>query len=185
MARSSSTLSEVWVLRFSRWLPLALAVTCIGLCFLNWSRLSGLEYGYFYGVFSDPPTNGFAAHGPNHFQSINIWYVIIIVCLSLYVVGHYLRSLRGASVIKLLALCVTVFPYYNMLDYKFYLRDRWSRYDWLESSFYIDIGCSLVLLGLLAIEILIAIRSAGSITEIPLNAMESVAKVNKSLTKHK
>ncbi|MEP6946606.1 MAG: hypothetical protein ABJA02_11875 [Acidobacteriota bacterium] len=172
MMRSSLSSRKVLVQRFGRWLPLVLAAVCIGLCFLNWSRLSGLEYGYLYGVFNDPPSNGFVANGPNHFQSMNIWYVVIITCLSLYVVGFYLGSRRGASVIRLLALCVTIFPYYNMLDYKFYLRDSWIRYDWIESSFYIDIGCAVVLLGLLAKEILFAIRSVGSITEIPLNAVE-------------
>jgi hypothetical protein len=176
MPRSSLTLSEVWVSRFRRWLPLVFVVACIGLCFLNWSTLSGPEYGYFYGVLSDPPSNGFAAHGPNHFQSINIWYIVIIICFAVYAVGDMFGPRGGGLVLRLLALSVAGFQYYSMLDYKFYLRDRWNRYDFLENSVYVDIACATALIVLLGIDIFAAIRSAGSITKIPLDPTESATK---------
>jgi len=175
MARSSPMLSEVWVLRVRRWIPLVLAVACIGLCFLSWSRLSS-KYGYLYGVFTDPPTHGFAAHGPNHFQSINIWYIIISICFAVYAVGHIFGSRSGGLVVRLLALSVAGFQYYNMLDYKFYLRDIWSRYDFLENSVYVDIACAAVLIVLLGTDIFAAIRSAGSITKIPLDTTQSALR---------
>ena len=173
MVRSDSTPSQI---RKLGWLPAVLAAVCIGICFLNWSRLSGLKYGYFYGVFADPPSNGFSIGGPNHFQSMNVWYVVIITCLIIYVFGRFLGSRLGGPVIRLTALCVTVFPYYNMLDYKFYIRDIWNRYDWLENSFYLDIGCAAVIVGLLGTELLFVIRSSGSLTTISLDSTESVAK---------
>lgn len=162
MERPGSILSEVWVRRSGVGLTMLIATVCIVLCFLNWTWLSGLEYGYFYGVFSDPPTYGLAAHGPNYFQSMNIWYLVIILCFLVYLAASFRQATDG-FVIRIAALCVAIYPYFNMLSFKYDVIVNSGRrdYSWLQNSIYVDVFCLVAIVVLMCIEIFRLRRSTG------------------------
>jgi hypothetical protein len=110
-------------------------------CFLIWGLLSGFEMGYFYGVFQDPPSNGFGAHGPNFFQSINIWYFIIGVGFCIYIIGESIKPLVASSAVCILSLIVSIYPYWDMLSFKkeiLSMQDKFSYDYWLNNSIYFD-----------------------------------------------
>lgn len=144
-----------------KWIPSALVIASLALCFLNWTLLSGLEYGYFYGVFSAIPPNGFAAHGPNHFQSMNIWYAVISICFAVYLIAQSLKSSIVGLIIRVIALCVSIYPYCTMLLYKYevlktnsFVLTLSNSYGWLWNSVYIDVVCLIAITVVLGIEIL-------------------------------
>jgi Fe2+ transport system protein B len=107
----------------------------------------------FYGVFADPPNfSGLAIGGPNYYQSINIWYFTIEICLVVYMVGMLLGRALPAVLVRILALCVSTFPFINMLMYKFPVRDSSSRKEWLETSIYLDCICLVFVAAIVGIE---------------------------------
>jgi hypothetical protein len=166
MVLFSSMFSEVWVRRSQVGPTILIATLCIALCLLNWTWLSGLEYGYFYGVFSDPPMNGFAVHGPNYYQSMNIWYLTITVCFTACVVFAVRRELDG-FILRMAALCIAIYPYFKLLDFKYDVLVNSGRrdYSWLQNSLYIDGFCVLSVFILLCVEIM-RIRSARIRTDV-------------------
>lgn len=122
-------------------IPISLALFSVGICLFIWGQVSGLEKGYFYGVFQSPPYTGVIAHGPNFFQSINIWYFIIAVGFCIYIVGKFLKSRTASNAICMLSLSVGIYPYWNMFSYKnevLAMKTKFSYEYWLNNSIYFD-----------------------------------------------
>jgi len=163
-------------MRFGKWLTVSLATTSIALSFLNWTLLTGREYGHFYGVFSDPPTYGFAAHGPNYYQSINIWYIKIILCFVAYLSMRYLGSTIHGLVIRVLALCVAVYPFFNMLFFKYGVLDITDRYAWLRNSVYLDWFCLTAIGFIIGFEIISVMRASNELTHLNALTTKSATK---------
>ncbi len=118
-----------------------LASVSICICLFIWGKVSGFEYGYFYGVFQNPPSTFFNASGPNFFQEINKWYFIITVGFCIYIIGKLLKSLAVSSIICILSLSVGFYPYWDMLSYKKEILAMETKfpYDyWLNKSVYFD-----------------------------------------------
>ena len=155
MARSSSTLNSMSVRRSGAVLAVFIAAACMFLCFLNWTLLSGLEYGYFYGVFRDPPTSGLVAHGPNYYQSMNVWYLVITLSFLVYVAARFRQTLYG-FVMRVAALCVAIYPFFNMLYYKYDVMVISQKRDVsrLQNSIYVDVFCLVSIVVLVGFEIM-------------------------------
>lgn len=135
-------------------LTMGLAVVSLVVCLTDWFHVSGSEYGMFYGVFVDPPSSGFSGDGPNYYQSINSWYFYISICLVLYLAGKFLGQSLPAVVARIFALCVAVFPFMNMLQWKYLVMTVELDYEWLETSIYLDWGCLIALVTIMFIEII-------------------------------
>lgn len=138
----------------TRWLTVGLATICLAVCLTYWFRVSGSRYGMFYGVFVNPPPSGFAVHGPNYYQSINSWYFVISLCLLVFVVGKLLGRSLPAVAARIFALCVAVFPFVNMLMYKYDVMTVELNYEWLKTSTYLDWACMIVMVSIMCIEII-------------------------------
>jgi hypothetical protein len=122
-------------------ISISLALFSIGICLFIWGQVSGLEKGYFYGVFQSPPYTGIIAHGPNFFQSINIWYFIIAVGFCVYIVGKFLKSWTASNSVCILSLCAGIYPYWDMFSYKkevLAMKTKFSYEYWLNNSIYFD-----------------------------------------------
>lgn len=134
---------------------IGLTSICLIICLIDWFQVSGSEYGIFYGVFADPQDfSGFAVGGPNYYQSINIWYFTIIICLIIYMVGVLLGRSLPAVIARGLALCIATFPFFNMLMYKLAVSDSSTRKDWLEPSIYLDFVCLILIATIIGTEII-------------------------------
>ena len=136
-----------------------LTIVAVALCLIDWFQVSGYKYGYFYGVFKDPPMNGFSADGPNYYQSINTWYFVISLCLLVFLSGKIARWAVASNIICIVALCVSIFPFWNMLDFKTDVLSRFNSYNWLSISIYLDWFCLVAIITLLFFEILLMISN--------------------------
>ena len=139
---------------------IAISAVLLAVSIFMWAQLSGFEYGFFYGVFQNPPSRGFAEHGaPNYYQSLNGWYLSICVCLSFVLITKFFRYRVASGVISILLLAFITISAWNMIDYKTYILPSshsylWSDRDWwLTSSIYIDWFCIFAFVVLLVIEI--------------------------------
>jgi hypothetical protein len=133
--------------------PAILAVACLaGSCYF-WFQLAKPEYGMFYGVFDDPPSNGLSPAGPNHFELINTWYFVISFCLLIYLILRQTAKTWHVYALRILVLAIATFPLLNMLDYKYpgpsYSRPEW----WLQVSLYFDVFAAAAILAIIGIEI--------------------------------
>lgn len=133
-------------------LTLGLAIVCFAVCLTDWFQVSGGRYGMFYGVFVDPPPSGFSADGPNYFQSVNSWYFFISICLLLFLAGKLFGRSFPAVIVRIFTLCVAVFPFLNMLTYKYDVMTVELHYEWLEISIYLDWACLIAMTGIMFIE---------------------------------
>ncbi len=118
-----------------------LALFSIGICVFIWGQVSGFEKGYFYGVFSPPPSTGFSASGPNFFQEINILYFILAVGFCIYSIGNLLKPSALSSTIRLLSLIVPIYPLWRTLSFKkevLAMETKFSYDYWLNNSIYFD-----------------------------------------------
>lgn len=160
MALSSSTLSELRLRRSGVQLPVFIGAACVGLSVLNWTLLSGLDYGPFYGVFMDPPSTGFSADGPNYYQSLNLWYLMITLCFAAYI-AFSRRSEIDGFILRVAALCLAIYPFFNMLSFKYDVIVNSGRLDyrWLQNSIYVDVFCLASIVVLMTIEIMHVLRS--------------------------
>jgi hypothetical protein len=155
MVRSSLALTEVWGQRFGAELPVPITTACLLLSFLNWTWLSGTEYGYFYGVFSNPPTSGFAVDGPNYYQSMNVWYLLITSSFLVAIAAGFSRTI-GGFVLRIATLSAATYPFINILYFKYDVIVNSGRHDytWLQNSTYFDIFCLTAIVVLMYIEIM-------------------------------
>lgn len=126
-----------------------------------WAQLSGFEYGFFYGVFQNPPNNGFSADGPNYYQSLNIWYFWVSLCLSVVIIAKFFRHAIIGGVICIPLLAFSTVSIWNMTEFKKLVIEvrgdsfTWfDPYPWLNSSLYSDWFCLFALIILLVFEIL-------------------------------
>ncbi len=140
-------------------IAVGLAIVCLVICLTTWFQVSGYSYGMFYGVFSDSPASGFAIHAPDYYQSINSWYFFISVCLAVFLLGKLLGRSLLAVIVRVLAICISTFPFFNMLIYKFAVLS--SRKEWLETSIYMDCVCLILIASIVGIEILVYISHNG------------------------
>lgn len=154
-----------------RRIPIAIplgAVVLILSCF-TWGALSGLERGFFYGVFSNPPTSGFAAYGPNYYQELNTWYFWIVLLTTALIVLALWSSNLG-SLLKTLLCCVSIFPYWNMFDFKFTvlgLELCCEYYPWLQTSVYLDMLAAGCIVAILSLELLALVKAGNKLEAIP------------------
>ncbi len=143
--------------RISRNIVFSLLV--IGVSVFSWTVLSGLVYGFFYGVFEDPSFQGFVAHGPNFYQEHNRWYLQIIFLNVVFIVTKAIDS-RVGSYVGVLLFCISVFPFLNMVTLKLSVLELelcCENYPWLQSTLYLDLfsaGLTALLLGLELLSIL-------------------------------
>jgi hypothetical protein len=161
MVRSSSTLSEVWVPRSGVTVQAILATAVIVLSILSWTLLSGPERGFLYGVFIDPPNSGFAAHGPNYFQSVNIWYFMITAFFVGYCSFISWERIDGL-ILRMVALVISTYPLINMLLFKYDVivnSGVANNYKWLQNSVYTDIFSLIMIVVLIALEMKRFLRS--------------------------
>ena len=134
-----------------RTISIILALVSIGICLVFWGLVSGLEKGYFYGVFQDPPHMGFAVHAPNFFSVTNTWYFIIAIGFSVYIIGKFLKSLIASTIVCILSLSVALYPFWDMYFYKrevLGIETRFSYDYWLRISTYFDwfLFCTAIVL---------------------------------------
>jgi hypothetical protein len=132
---------------------------CLVMVLVTWYQLSKNYYGMFYGVFAALPKTGFSGVEFNHFQSINCWYFAVGTCLAVYLAGRFLGGSLAAVVVRLLALCISTYPFANMLMYKFanhkfFNEDWYHRYEWIEASIYLDIACLVLMAVITGLEII-------------------------------
>jgi hypothetical protein len=139
---------------------IAIAAVSLVVSIFMWAQLSGIEYGFFYGVFQDPPNSGFAAHGPNYYQSLNIWYFWISLCLSIVIIAKFFRHTIIGGVISILLLAFSAISTWNMTEYKQLVIEvrgdsfaLYNPYPWLNSSIYFDWLLLFAFIVLLVIEI--------------------------------
>ena len=139
---------------------IAIAAVSLAAALFLWAQLSGFEYGFFYGVFADPPNNGFAAHGPNYYQSLNIWYFWVSLCLSVVLIVKFFKHTIIGGVFSILLLAFSAISIWNLTEFKKMVIDvrgdsfAWyNPYPWLERSLYFDWFCLSSLIVLLVIEI--------------------------------
>lgn len=93
---------------------MAIAVLTASLCTFSWAVVSGVEYGFFYGVFHNPPSDGFAAHGPNYYQEHNVWYFKIVLSTLGFTVAKIFSDKVGTLVS--IALVVNLVLFWNILS---------------------------------------------------------------------
>lgn len=156
---------------------IAISAVSLTVSLFMWAQLTGFEYGFFYGVFHDPPQIGFAAHGPNYYQSLNIWYFSIAICLTFVVTAKVFRHSITSGVLCILVLAFVTISTWNMTEYKqtvlavrgnsFFWFDA---YPWLNSSIYSDWFCIFAFGVLLVLEIWMirSVRMSSEPTEIGL-----------------
>lgn len=151
-------MQKIGIRGWSRVLATILALASLAVCVLNWSELSGLEYGYFYGVFANPPSSGFSGDSPNYFQSINIWYFVIVICLLIYLIAKLLKPPVVSLILCISALSVSVFPLWNMLGFKYEVLEMHSPYyPWLSNSIQLDVLCAAAISITIFIEVILFI----------------------------
>ena len=152
-------MNEVRERRTRLQIPVFLAVVCVCVSLLSWTLVSGLKYGPFYGVFSDPPSSGFAVHGPNYYQSMNIWYLVITLCFAAYVVLATREGIDG-FILRIAVLCIAVYPFFNMLSFKYdvIVNSGLRDYTWLQNSIYTDVFCLVSIVSIMTIEIFHVLR---------------------------
>lgn len=136
-----------------------LGTICLAIVLVTWYQLSRNYYGMFYGVFAAPPKTGFSGVEFNHFQSINCWYFTIAICLMVYLACRFLGGSLTAVVVRIVALCISTYPFANMLIYKFsnqnfFNEDWYYRYEWLEASVYLDIACLVLMAVITGLEMI-------------------------------
>ena len=136
------------------------ALVSIAVSVFMWAQLSGIEYGFFYGVFQEPPTYGFAAHGPNYYQSLNIWYLTISICLGFVLITQFFKPTVAGSFLRILILAFGAISTWNMIEFKkFVLGIRedsfvwFDPYPWLGSSIFSDWFCISAFFLLLVVQI--------------------------------
>ncbi len=121
---------------------IALALISMAVCLFIWGRLSGFEKGYFYGVFQALPQTGWSGVGErNYFQFMNMSYFIIAFGFCIYIVGKFLKPLVVSSTVCILALSISIYPFWDMFAYKneiLSMKSIPSYYPWLNSSIYFD-----------------------------------------------
>jgi hypothetical protein len=147
-------------------IPLAVAVLILS-CFA-WGSVSGLEKGFFYGLFSNPPTSGFAAHGPNYYQELNSWYFWIVLSAATLIILTFWSSHIG-SLIKILLCCFSLISFWNMFDFKLSVLglDRCCKdYPWLRTSVYLDLFTALALFGILSKELISLVKASSRLETI-------------------
>jgi hypothetical protein len=140
---------------------LAIVAVSLAVSMFMWAHLSGFEYGFFYGVFRNPPSDGFAAHGPNYYQSLNAWYFSISLCLSFVMTAKFFRHTIVSGVLCILLLAFITVSTGEMIEYKNlviaglpgYSSLWFDPYPWLNSSIYFDGFCIFAFVVLLVIEI--------------------------------
>ena len=142
----------------------AIAISLLSVSIFFWAQLSGLERGFFYGVFEDPPNQGFAADGPNYYQSLNVFYFWMSVCVGICLSASFVKN-KFIRVVCILLLAFVTISTWNNLEYKnavVALRSGfYFPYPWLKTSIYFDWYCLLAAAALLFIEVW-AMRSAMS-----------------------
>ncbi len=132
-----------------------LAILVIGFSIFSWTVVSGSEYGFFYGVFQDPPNNGFSAHGPNYYQEHNIWYFAIIALTSVFAVIRIFipKPERHVGAIFLIPVLIM---FWNMTSYKLLvlgLSICCDPYPWLRFATYTDALLGLIIFTIFILEI--------------------------------
>ncbi len=133
----------------------AFAWILLGLCLFIWGKVSGFEEGFFYGVFRPPPPTRFSADGPNFYQTVNCWYFLIAVCLSIYIIATFLKPLALSCVICLFSLAVAVYPFWHSFKFKYGILEMKANfpYDyWLKISVYFDWFCLVGIMILMLIQ---------------------------------
>jgi hypothetical protein len=100
-------------------ITVGLAIVCFAVSLTDWFHVSGRKYGMFYGVFVNPPPSGFSGDGPDYYQSINGWYFVISICLIVFLAGKLFGRSLPAAAARIFVLCVSVFPFVNMLKWKY------------------------------------------------------------------
>ena len=131
--------------------------------------MSGLEKGYFYGVFADPGNYGFS-DGWNFYQFINTSYFTIVLGLCFYIAGKFIRSQTITNYVCILSLSIALYPFWDMYFVKreilpvgyFYVPYGY----WLGISVYFDWVLLFVVLSLLIIQIFLMIDSSFRIQKI-------------------
>jgi hypothetical protein len=144
-------------------ISLLIAVSVIALCTFSWAVVSGTEYGFFYGVFTNPPTNGFAAHGPNYYQEHNLWYFKIIVFMMIFVAVKIVSARIGALISVLLVINLVLL--WNMILFKneiLSLEVCCGYYPWLRTSVTYDGIAITGTFVLIVFELITYLRMRGS-----------------------
>lgn len=152
--------------RILRVIPLSVAALVFS-C-LAWGLVSGLEEGFFYGVFSSPPSNGLIAHGPNFYQELNVAYFwIVMLTVALIILTFW--SNEVANITKISLCCACIFPYWNIFSLKLSvlgLERCCTDYPWLRTTLYLDIVAAVGIVAILSLEILFLFKARNRLETI-------------------
>jgi hypothetical protein len=139
---------------------IAISAVSLAVSIFMWAQLSGIEYGFFYGVFREPPSRGisFSGGGWNHFQSLNVWYFWIALVLCGNLVMKLFRQSAVGNGICIVLLTFLIIWLWDMNTYKSHLAAfpvgfYSTPYPWLKASIYSDWFCLFAIVTLLIIEV--------------------------------
>ena len=144
-----------------------MSASVIALSTFSWAVVSGTEYGFFYGVFTNPPTNGFAAHGPDYYQEHNLWYFKIVLFMMIFVAVKIVSARTGARISILLVINLVLL--WNMILFKneiLGLEVCCAYYPWLRTSVTYDSIAIISTLVLIVFELINYLRIRGSNTSV-------------------
>ena len=159
-------------------MSVSLASLSVCVCLYVWGQLSGLEKGYFYGVFIPAPQPETAVYGHDFYQTVNIWYCFITAGFCVYAAGRLLLSNAGFSnAVCILALSVGLYPFRDMFIYKkgiidfdlLYRSSSLPYFQWLKLSVYFDWFLLSAALILLIAQVILMITSGVNKETIKIN----------------
>ena len=137
------------------------------LCVISWSLVSGLDRGFFYGVFAEP-SYPFGAHGPNYYQEHNLWYFKISLLILTFIAVKSVNS-RAGSVAGIALFCINLVFYWNMVSFKLISLQSevcCQNKPWLQTAIYIDIFAAVVIIVILCMEVISMLREGGRLETI-------------------
>lgn len=152
-----------------------IALISLSICLYLWGQINGFEQGYTSGVFNEYPHVSevkIAVHGPNFFDVMNQWYLIIISGFSLYIISNFLKPLAISSTLCILSLAVIIASSLQIISFKNEILDMEYKfpYDyWLNNSIYFDWSCLFTAITLMFIQVAIIIISKFDIEKIKID----------------
>jgi hypothetical protein len=144
-------------------IQIALASISLSICIFLWGQINGFEQGYIIGFFQEYRDTSVIrfAHGPDFYEEMNRWYVVITLGFLLYIGGALVKKLAVSTVLQVLPFLVIILQYWQMIYWKNKLLAHEYKfpYDyWLQNSIRFDWFCLCVAGSLGIIQIILIIN---------------------------